>query len=139
MAERPGRTAGAFVVGGKPVLMVSGLPVACLVALNNFLRPLILRAYRAVEEPKPVVRARLVRRVANVVGFRSYYRVAVWREGGEYLVEPLMISGSGVVSSLIKGNGILVVPEHVEGYDEGEYVEVELIGPVREGRPPWLR
>ena len=139
VAERPGRTAGAFVVGGKPVLMVSGLPVACLVALNNFLRPLILRAYRAVEEPKPVVRARLVRRVANVVGFRSYYRVAVWREGGEYLVEPLMISGSGVVSSLIKGNGILVVPEHVEGYDEGEYVEVELIGPVREGRPPWLR
>ncbi len=139
VAERPGRTAGAFVVEGKPVLMVSGLPVACLVALNNFLRPLILRAYGAVEEPKPVVRARLVRRVANVVGFRSYFRVVVWEEGGEYFVEPLMISGSGVVSSLIRGNGILVVPEHVEGHDEGEYVEVELIGPVYEGRPPWLR
>jgi len=138
VAERPGRTAGAFVVGGKPVLMVSGLPVACLVALNNFLRPLILSAYRAAEEPVPVVRARLTRRVANVVGFRSYYRVVVWEEGGDYLVEPLMISGSGVVSSLIRGNGILVVPEHVEGYDEGEYVEVELIGPVHSGRPAWL-
>lgn len=138
VAERPGRTAGAFTVSGKPVLMVSGLPVACLVALNNFLRPLILKAYGAVEEPKPVVRARLVRRVANVVGFRSYFRVLVWREGGEYLVEPLMITGSGVVSSLIRGNGILVVPEHVEGHDEGDYVEVELIGPVREGRPSWL-
>ncbi len=139
VAERPGRTAGAFVVGGKPVLMVSGLPVACLVALNNFLRPLILRAYGTVEGPRPVVRAKLARRVANVVGFRSYYRVVVWREGGEYFVEPLMISGSGVVSSLIKGNGILVVPEHVEGHDEGEYVEVELIGPVLKGRPSWLR
>lgn len=139
VAERPGRTAGAFVVGGKPVLMVSGLPVACIVALNNFLRPLVLRAYRAAEEPRPVVRARLIRRVANVVGFRSYFRVIVWREGDDYLVEPLMISGSGVVSSLIKGNGLLVVPEYVEGHDEGEYVEVELIGPVIEGRPSWVR
>ncbi len=137
---RPGRTAGAFVVGGKPVLMFSGLPVACFVGLENFLRPLVLRAYGLRGVPRPKVRAVLTRRVANVIGFRSYYRVIIY-EGcdGILYAEPLRLTGSGIISSMIRGNGLLVLSEDVEGIDEGEEVEVELLAPPYVSKPDFLR
>lgn len=135
---RPGRTAGAFVINGKPVIMLSGLPVACLVGLENFLKPLFMKLMSIHPQPEPVIRARLVRRVANVVGFKSYLRVVVFREGDELLVEPLRLTGSGILSTLLKGNGILVIDENVEGIEEGSVVEVKLIGPPYDGRPTFL-
>ncbi len=139
VATRPGRTAGAFVVSGKPVLMLSGLPVACLLGLELYLKPLILKAYDAGGEIEVKVRGKLVRRLNNVLGFRSYYRVVVYRGGGdELLVEPLRLTGSGIISTLLKGNGIVEIPEGLEGYDEGEVVEVTLINPIYESRPEFL-
>jgi len=137
---RPGRTAGAFVVRGKPVLMLSGLPVACFVGLENFLKPLILKAYGVKQLPRPTVRAVLTRRVANAVGFRSYYRVVVFRgSDGRLYAEPLRLTGSGIISSMIRGNGLLVLSEDMEGFDEGEEVEVELLSPPYESKPEFLR
>jgi molybdopterin biosynthesis enzyme len=49
-----------------------------------------------------------------------------------------MLTGSGLLSTLTKANAILVIPEDVEGYDEGEEVEVELLEkPVRGGTEKW--
>ncbi len=128
---RPGRTAGAYVVNGKPVLMLSGLPVACFVGLEVFLKPLIHYLLGTQPSPKVTVKAVLTRRVANVVGYRSFYRVKVFRgSDGRLYAEPLRLTGSGIISTLIRGNAILVIPENVEGFEEGTEVEVELIGPI---------
>lgn len=135
---RPGRTVGAYVVGGKPVLMLSGLPVAALVGLEVFVKPLVRHLVNAEPLPQPLARVRVCRRVANVVGFKSFFRVVVYYENGELCAEPLRLTGSGIVSTLLKGNAILVVSENVEGYDEGDYVDVLLIGPVYEERPSFL-
>jgi len=135
---RPGRTAGAYVVKGKPVIMISGLPVACLVGMENFLKPLILKAYRMKEMPRPKIRGLLTRRVANAVGFRSYYRVAVFRENDKIYVEPLRLTGSGILSTLLKGNGLLIIDESLEGVEEGTEIEVELLGPIYPEKPSFL-
>ncbi|MFP3280764.1 MAG: molybdopterin molybdenumtransferase MoeA, partial [Vulcanisaeta sp.] len=37
---------------------------------------------------------------------------------------------SGILSTLVRGNGILVVPENREGFDEGDEVEVTLTRPI---------
>lgn len=42
------------------------------------------------------------------------------------------MTGSGILSTLTKGNGLLIVPENREGFDEGERVEVILLDPVEE-------
>jgi len=57
-------------------------------------------------------------------------RVRVFRSDGEVMVEPLRLTGSGILSSLTRGNGLLMVPEELEGYDEGDVVDVELLQPV---------
>jgi len=135
---RPGRTAGAYAVNGKPVLMLSGLPVACFIGLEVFLKPLVRKLYGVKEVPEPTVRARLTRKVANVVGFRSYYRVILYREGGVIYAEPLRLTGSGIISTLIRGNGILEIKENVEGYEEGSEVVVKVIAPIYEGKPNFI-
>ena len=128
---RPGRTAGAYVINGKPVLMFSGLPVACFVGLEVILKPLIYYLLGAHPPPKVRTRAVLTRRVVNVIGYRSFYRVRVFRgNDGRLYAEPLRLTGSGIISSLIKGNAILIIPEDIEGFDEGAEVEVELIGTI---------
>ena len=128
IAIRPGRPTSAAVVDGKPVYMLSGLPVASFIALRFFVIPSLCRRLGISFEWQKVV-ARLGRRVANVVGYRSFVRVKLLRdpEKPEIVAEPLAARGSGLISTLIRANGILEIPENVEGFEEGESVEVYLL------------
>jgi len=38
-----------------------------------------------------------------------------------------MTSGSGILTSMVRANGIVVVPEEKEGFEEGEVVDVILV------------
>ncbi|MGC8596841.1 MAG: gephyrin-like molybdotransferase Glp [Thermocladium sp.] len=129
---RPGRPNSVAVIMGKPIFSLSGFPVAALTGVEALVKPLFLELMGARREPKPLVKGRLVRRVATPINTRSFIRTRVFKSGGNIYVEPLALTGSGVLSTLTKGNGILVVPENREGFDEGDEVEVELIGPIEE-------
>jgi molybdopterin molybdotransferase len=130
IAARPGRPNSAAVVGGKPVVMLSGFPVASIVGFDVFVKPAIHKMVGAKEEPLPTVKAILTRRVTTPINVRSYVRVRVYRQGDKLYAEPLAVTGSGILSTLTKGNGLLIVPENREGYDENDEVEVILLGPV---------
>lgn len=125
---RPGRPTGVSMVGEKPVFILSGFPVAAMAAFQAIVKPTVRRLTGADEEPTPIVKGILKRRVSNEAGNRSYVRVRVIRKPKELEVEPLMLTGSGLLSTLTKANALLVVNEEVEGYDEGEEVEVLLTG-----------
>ena len=129
---RPGKPTGFGVIEGKPVFMLSGFPVAALVGFQLLVRPALSLMLGYKEEPRPRIRGRLTRRVATPPSTRSYVRVKVKRAGGEVLVEPLMLTGSGLLSTLTEANGLLIVPEDLEGFEEGEFVEVELFQPIEE-------
>ncbi len=127
-AIRPGRTASLAIKNGRIIMGISGLPVAALSSLENILRPL-LRDYVGLNIPgRTKVKARLTRRVTIKAGFKGFIRVKVYRENGEVYAEPIMVGGSGSLSSLLQGNGFLYLPEDIEGFEEGEIVEVELYG-----------
>ncbi|MEM2016345.1 MAG: molybdopterin molybdotransferase MoeA [Nitrososphaerota archaeon] len=132
IAMRPGKPTGFGLVEGKPVFMLSGFPVAALIGFNLFVKPAINVLQRTVDEPAPKIIGRLTRRVASLTGMRSYLRVKVSKHEDVYLVEPLRLTGSGLISTLTEANGILVIPENMEGYEEGDEVEVELFDPVAE-------
>jgi molybdopterin biosynthesis enzyme len=77
-----------------------------------------------------MVKAKLRRRVAGVLGSRTYVRVQVAEREGNVYAEPVRTSGAGILSSLVQANGFIIVPEHVEGYEEGQTVKVELFRPL---------
>jgi molybdopterin molybdotransferase len=47
--------------------------------------------------------------------------------------EPLRATGSGVISSMVKANGMLIIPENKEGVEEGEQAEITLLRPLEDG------
>jgi len=130
LAIKPGRPTGLAVKNGKLVIMLSGYPVAALTGLIALFDKIYCHIYGTKPQPKPKVKGKLTRRVYIEPGVRGFVRVKVYVENGEVKVEPLMLTGSGILSTLIRGNGILVVPEDLEGYDEGDIVEVELLSPI---------
>jgi len=130
IAARPGRPNSAAVVQGKPVVMLSGFPVASIVGFDVFVKPAVHKMVGAKEEPLPTVKAVLTRRVTTPINVRSYIRVRVYRQVDKLYADPLAVTGSGILSTLTKGNGLLIVPENREGYDENDEVEVILLSPV---------
>jgi|BEDMetMinimDraft_1075159.scaffolds.fasta_scaffold01233_1 molybdenum cofactor synthesis domain len=121
---RPGRTTGLGIIDGTPVFIISGLPVASLMALENVIDPLIRYWFNLEPIRDQFVKAKLNRAVVNTLGFRSFVRVKL---NENYEAEPLKVTGSGVISSIINADGILIVPENVEGYSEGEEVNIKLL------------
>ncbi len=130
VALRPGAPTGLAVVGGKPVVLLPGFPVAAMVAFDAFVKPLLNRMRGVREIPSVRIRARMLRRVPSPGGMRTYVRVKVNREGQEYVAEPIRTSGSGIISSMVRADGIVVIPEDKEGVEEGEVVEVIVLRPL---------
>ncbi|WP_456418828.1 molybdopterin molybdotransferase MoeA [Methanocaldococcus infernus] len=110
---RPGKPFAFSLIKNKPVFLLSGYPVALLTQFELFI-------YRLITKRKKV-KLPLSRGVASELGRLDLLRVKVYDK-----VEPLRIGGSGIISSLIKSDGYLLIPENVEGYEKEEEVEVYL-------------
>ncbi len=130
IAIRPGMPTGLAAVDGKPIISLSGYTVAAMMGFMALARPLILRLLGSKMNPAPMIRAKMARRVASPAGMRTFVRVLVKADGkGGYVAEPIRSSGSGILSSVVKANGLVAIPEWKEGIEEGEEVEVELLRP----------
>lgn len=134
MAMRPGKPTALGGVKGKPVVLLPGSPVAAMIAYEVFAEPIISRLLGATSRSceKPTVKAEALRRVPGSLGSRSFVRVLVMRRHNTLVFEPLRITGSGVISSMVRANGMLVIPEYKEGVEEGEMAEVILMRPIEE-------
>jgi molybdopterin molybdotransferase len=130
VAMRPAMPTALAVINGKPVFILSGYPVAAMFGFEVFVRPTLLRLMGIEEEPRPMLKAKLTRRVASALGRRVYLRVHVIRKNDEFLAEPVRTKGSGVLSTMTKANGYVVIPEDREGLEEGEMVIVHLFDKV---------
>jgi len=135
VAMRPGMPTALAVVDGKPIVILSGNPVAAVVGFEFFARPLICRQLGLKgTELRPVVKARLTNRVTSALGRKTFVRVCVHWEGGELFARPVSARGSGAISTLTEANGYVVVAENREGLEEGETVSVSLFSSIVEAK-----
>jgi molybdopterin molybdotransferase len=130
IAMRPGMPTALAILHGKPVLILSGNPVAAMIGFEVFARPVLLRLLGVKSEPRPVVKARTTRRVAAALGRRVFLRVHTFERDGEFFADPVRVKGAGVLSTMTKANGYVIIPESREGLDEGELVTVHLFDKV---------
>jgi molybdopterin molybdotransferase len=129
VALRPAMPTAIAVLEGKPVLILSGNPVAAVIGFEVFGRPLICKMLgMEKEELRPIVKAVLARRVTSALGRKTYVRVCVTLKDGELSVEPVSAKGSGSISTITQSNGYLIVPENREGVNEGETVLIHMFG-----------
>lgn len=129
VAIRPGMPTGLAILKGKPVFVLSGNPVAATVGFEAFARPTILRML-GVNEARPVVEAKLTRRVTGALGRRVFLRVRVSERKRTLFAEPVRVTGSGVLTTMTKANGYVIIPENREGIEEDEPVKVSLFSSI---------
>ncbi len=115
------------LVNNKPVLMLSGYPVAAWTGLELILRQAMINKYGLRGLERSVAVAVLRRSLPNRVGYTSLIRVKLITGNEIIYAEPYMLKGSGILSSLSRSNGYVIIPGHIEGYIEGEKVLVKLI------------
>jgi putative molybdopterin biosynthesis protein len=111
---------------GTPVLGAPGYPVSASLTFDIFAAPLIASLEGAAPRERPATGARLARKLASAIGTDDWVRVRLGRVGGDIVATPLP-RGAGVLTSLVRADGLLVVPAGVEGHHAGERVRVELL------------
>jgi len=130
MALRPAMPTGLAVVDGKPILILSGNPVAAMIGFEVFMRPLISKMLGSISDKRHTITGIMNRKVATRLGRQTYLRVRVIQKNAEFIVEPISARGSGIISSMTRANGFVVVPSNREGIRKDELVTVQLFGRV---------
>ncbi|HVP92478.1 MAG TPA: gephyrin-like molybdotransferase Glp [Acidobacteriota bacterium] len=131
IAMRPAMPTALAVVNGKPVIILAGNPVAAMIGFEVFARPLIFRlSGLKQEEHRPLIRAKTTKRISTTLGRKTFVRVSVFKRDEEFFAEPISARGSGMISTMTRANGYVIVPENREGLDNGETVSVHLFNSV---------
>jgi len=131
VAIKPGKPVMMGVINGKPFIGLPGFPVSTWITAELFLKPLVYEAQGQPVPERPRVTATLARQITSPMGVEDYVRVKLGRVGDKLVATP-MGRGAGVISSLVRADGLLVVPAGREGIGEGQQVSVELLRPLAE-------
>jgi len=126
VATRPGKPVVLGEVAGRPVMGVPGYPVSAVLAAELFLKPVVFRLLGRVPPARPRAPAVLSRRLVSAMGVEEFVRVKLGQVGDKLIATPLA-RGAGLITSLIRADGILRIPAAAEGVEAGQRVEVELL------------
>jgi molybdopterin molybdotransferase/putative molybdopterin biosynthesis protein len=131
VAVRPGHPVVLGAVNATPVLGAPGYPVSASLTFDIFAAPLLAALEGAAPAERPRARARIARKLASSMGMDDWVRVRLGRVSGDLVATPLP-RGAGVLTSLVRADGLLVVPAGLEGHHAGEHVDVILLRGVGE-------
>ncbi len=128
---RPAMPTGVAVLENKPVMILSGNPVASVIGFEVFGRPSICKlSGLSKTEERPTLTATMARKISGALGRKTYVRVLVKVKAGEFVAEPVSAKGAGAISTMTLSNGYVIIPENREGLTEGETVTVQMFAPL---------
>ena len=126
VALRPASPAGVGFVRGKPVFLMPGNPVSCMVTYDLFVAPTLAYLSGAVVPPRRSVSARLTRNIASATGREDYVQVRLESDAHGGLDAVPVFGKSNLIFTLIRADGMLKVPLDAGGLNAGAQVEVVL-------------
>ncbi len=110
-----------------PHLGLPGNPVSSMIAFEQFARPAILKMMGKRNFAKPTIQAVLENDVKNTNRRRIFARVTVTKRGNQYYARLTGPQGSGILSSMVKANGLAIIPEDTRVVKAGDIVQVEML------------
>ncbi|MBU2521530.1 MAG: molybdopterin biosynthesis protein [Proteobacteria bacterium] len=130
---------GVTIMPGKPVIIgsinnksVFGMPgyqVSSIVAFEQFVKPLICRMLEQPDNERKKIKVELTRKIASKLGVEEFLRVKLGIVGDRIVATPLP-RGAGCITTLTKADGIIRIPNHIEGLNNYENVDAELLRPL---------
>jgi putative molybdopterin biosynthesis protein len=122
----PGKPTLLGVVDGKPVIGNPGYPVSAVLSFEQFVAPLLAGIVGKLISPRPTLTVYPAQNLPSKPGLTEFIRVTLGRVGEKVIATPLP-RGAGTITSLVKADGLLVVPALSEGLEEDRPVTAELL------------
>lgn len=111
--------------GMTPIIGVPGYPVSAALTGEIFIEPL-LAVWQGRQPVQPIeVNAQLTRKITSPAGDDDYVRMVAGRVGDRLLAAPLS-RGAGVITSLVRADGIAILPRGTQGLEPGAPIKVRL-------------
>jgi len=130
VAIRPGKPTAFGKAGALPVFCLPGNPVSSMVTFLQFVRPAILAMRGLPFDSMRTVKAVLESDMEKKKGLRYFVRVSLSKDNEVYRALPTGPQGSGILSSMVKADGLMIFPEEYERVGAGEILDVQLLGDV---------
>lgn len=127
VAMKPGRPLAFGALGTVPVIGLPGNPAASMVAFEQFIRPAILKMMGHTNLFRRTVPARIDENIEKKAGSMHFIRALIRRDGDGYAVVTAGEQGSGILKSMVRANGLIVLPEDATAVKAGEMVRVQLL------------
>jgi molybdopterin molybdotransferase len=127
VAMKPGKPLAFGTIAGKPAFGLPGNPVSSMVSFEQFVRPSLLKMMGHRHLFRPTIEAVLKEDIRKEPGRRHYIRALVSFEKDRYVVTTTGDQGSGILKSMVRANGLVIIPEHQETVKAGEKVTVQLL------------
>jgi putative molybdopterin biosynthesis protein len=108
-----------------PIIGVPGYPVSAALTGEIFVEPLLAKWRGQPPVQKPTLKANITRKLLSPMGEDEWVRVTAGRVGDRVVAAPLS-RGAGVITSLVRADGIVRIPRFSEGVNAGDEVMVEL-------------
>ena len=129
VAVRPGHPVilGMIDADGRtlPAIGVPGYPVSAALTGEIFVQPLVERWLGRIPSVPTEIEAVMTRKVHSSIGDEEFLRVTVGRVGPRLIAAPLA-RGAGVLTSLVRADGIVRIPAGAQGLEAGQLVRVQL-------------
>lgn len=129
LAIRPGQPLAFGKIHGKLAFGLPGNPVSSMVTFEQLVRPAILKMSGHRTYGRPVLQAVFQETFSKRSGRRHFLRGVLTREDGVLKVRTTGDQGSGILTSMVKANCFIDVPEHVERLNPGDSVDVQVLTP----------
>jgi molybdopterin molybdotransferase len=123
LAIKPGRPVALGHIQGVPLIGLPGNPVAAALTFAILARPLILRLGGAAEEIPAMFRVRADFSYKKRPGRREYVRATLGRDGDAVVAHKYPKDGAGILSSIVRTDGFVVIDEDADGLQPGATVD----------------
>ncbi|GAB3870738.1 molybdopterin molybdotransferase MoeA [Kibdelosporangium lantanae] len=131
VAMHPGSVQGFGRLGpdAVPTFVLPANPMSALVVFEVLVRPLIRAAQGKRNPHRRLVSAKLLSPISSTKGRRGYLRGQLLRDesNGQYLVQPLGMSGAHLLASLAEANCLVLVEEETTDIAVGDEVQVSFL------------
>jgi molybdopterin molybdotransferase len=120
----PGKPTILARIGNKILWGLPGHVVSAMIVFTLFVKPCLHRLEGEKRTgPTPRLAARLTRNVPSAQGREDYIRISLQPSPEGWLAVPIF-GKSGVISTMVRADGIIRIDQHCEGLEKGESVEV---------------
>jgi molybdopterin molybdotransferase len=127
VAMKPGHPVAFGTTAETCVYCLPGNPVSSMVCFEEFVAPALRRMMGHSSIYRSTVQARLTHDVKHQSGRTEFVRVILGKEQGSYIATSTGAQGSGMLLSMARADGLMVVPADSKGISAGEQVFVQLL------------